>query len=187
MSGSFDPTMRFENSAIHQVFRNFQNFCWLKISRPKPQKVVFRSRQMLRKLWINRRPLSGKSFAVSSCRFIQSFLNSALKQDIRWLHMERWHRHEENLPQDDSTLRLICREACRFKSCRPHHNVWLISLLGLWGYTFNNRKEIKLQVVTDFYSLVTSLPPAKRKLIFANIYTRLAMIKVVMDDPDLPF
>lgn len=55
------------------------------------------------------------------------------------------------------------------------------------GYTFNNRKEIKLQVVTDFYSLVTSLPPAKRKLIFANIYTRLAMIKVVMDDPDLPF
>ena len=37
---------------------------------------------MLRKLRINRRPLSGKSFAVSSCRFIQSFLDSALKQDI---------------------------------------------------------------------------------------------------------
>lgn len=67
------------------------------------------------------------------------------------------------------------------------NNSQLIGCFITGGYTFNNRKEIKLQVVTDFYSLVTSLPPAKRKLIFANIYTRLAMIKVVMDDPDLPF
>ncbi|MDY6179340.1 MAG: hypothetical protein SPI15_00680, partial [Candidatus Faecousia sp.] len=43
--GSFVPTMRFEKSAIHQVFRPFQNFCWIKISRPKHQKVVFRGRQ----------------------------------------------------------------------------------------------------------------------------------------------
>ena len=34
--------MRFEKSAILQVFRTFQNFCWNKISRPKHQKVVFR-------------------------------------------------------------------------------------------------------------------------------------------------
>ena len=45
LSGSFALTMRFENPAIHPVFRNFRNFCENKISRPKPQKVVFRGRQ----------------------------------------------------------------------------------------------------------------------------------------------
>lgn len=67
------------------------------------------------------------------------------------------------------------------------NNSQLIGCFIAGGYTYNNRKDIELRVITDFYSLVTSLPPAKRKLIFANIYTRLATIKVVMDDPDLPF
>lgn len=66
-------------------------------------------------------------------------------------------------------------------------NCQLIDCFVAGGYTYTNRKDIKLQVITDFYSLVTSLPPAKRKLIFANIYTRLATIKIVVDDPELPF
>ena len=67
------------------------------------------------------------------------------------------------------------------------NNCQLIDCFITGGYTYNSRKDIKLQVIIDFYSLVTSLPPAKRRLIFANIYTRLATIKIVMDDPDLPF
>ena len=66
-------------------------------------------------------------------------------------------------------------------------NCQLIDCFVAGGYTYTSRKDIKLQVITDFYSLVTSLPPAKRKLIFANIYTRLATIKIVVDDPELPF
>lgn len=67
------------------------------------------------------------------------------------------------------------------------NNSQLIGCFIMGGYTYNGRKDIKLQLITDFYSLATSLSPAKRKLIFANIYTRLATIKIVMDDPDLPF
>lgn len=67
------------------------------------------------------------------------------------------------------------------------NNCHLIDCFITGGYTYNSRKDIKLEVIIDFYSLVTSLPPAKRRLIFANIYTRLATIKIVMDDPDLPF
>lgn len=68
-------------------------------------------------------------------------------------------------------------------------NSQLIRCFITGGYSYNSRKDIDVQIVTDFYSLVTSLPPAKRKLLFSNIYTRLATIKVEVevDDTDLPF
>ena len=67
------------------------------------------------------------------------------------------------------------------------NNSQLIGCFIAGGYSYSTRKDIDVKIMTDFYSLVTSLPPAKRKLLFANIYTRLATIKIVVDDPDLPF
>ena len=39
---SFAPSMRYENPAIHKVFRNFHNFIWAKTFCPNHQKRVFR-------------------------------------------------------------------------------------------------------------------------------------------------
>lgn len=55
------------------------------------------------------------------------------------------------------------------------------------GYSYRGIKDIEVEQVKEFYSLITSLNPAKQKLLFSNIYTRLAAIKVVIQDPDLPF
>lgn len=66
-------------------------------------------------------------------------------------------------------------------------NSQLIDCFISGRYTYIIRKDIPVKTVTEFYSLVTSLPPAKRKLLFSNIYTRLGTIKVVINDPDLPF
>ena len=66
-------------------------------------------------------------------------------------------------------------------------NSQLISCFINGIYSYNPRKTIEVQTVTDFYGLLTSLPPAKRQLVFANIYNRLAAIKVIVDDPELPF
>lgn len=67
------------------------------------------------------------------------------------------------------------------------NNSQLIGCFIAGGYSYSTKKDIEVQIVTDFYSLVTSLSPAKRKLLFSNIYTRLATIKIVVDDPELPF
>ncbi len=66
-------------------------------------------------------------------------------------------------------------------------NRQLIGCFITGGYNYDTRKDIDIQVVTDFYALVTSLPPAKRKLLFSNINTRLATIKIEVDVSDLPF
>ena len=72
LNGSFAPTMRFEKSAIHQVFRTSQNFCWNKISRPKHQKVVFKGCL----LWI-------RSFhSKMACRF--RIIHSYFAFDTQW-------------------------------------------------------------------------------------------------------
>ena len=55
------------------------------------------------------------------------------------------------------------------------------------GYSYYQRKDIKVQTIIDFYSLVTSLPPAKQKILFDNIYTRLSTLPVQIDDDELPF
>ena len=55
------------------------------------------------------------------------------------------------------------------------------------GYTYDGRNNIEVKTVTDFYSLVTSLSPSKRKILFANIYTRLSTISMETLDDDLPF
>lgn len=66
-------------------------------------------------------------------------------------------------------------------------NSLLISCFLNGGYSYNPSIDIEVQTVIDFYSLVTSLPPSKRKILFDNIYTRLSTIQVENDDEELPF
>ncbi len=66
-------------------------------------------------------------------------------------------------------------------------NRMLIECFIEGGYTYDGRNNIEVKTVTDFYSLVTSLSPSKRKILFANIYTRLSTISIETLDDDLPF
>lgn len=54
-------------------------------------------------------------------------------------------------------------------------------------YSLYTKKDIALQTVIDFYGLVTSLPPAKQKILFDNIYNRLSTIKIEAEEEELPF
>ena len=66
------------------------------------------------------------------------------------------------------------------------NNSQLIGCFITGGYTYDGSKNISVKTIVDFYSLLTSLEPAKRKILFDNIYTRLATIQIETDD-DLPF
>ncbi len=70
---------------------------------------------------------------------------------------------------------------------RIQDNRQLIGCFITGSYRYIPRKDIDVQIVTDFYSFVINLPPEKIKLVFSNIYTRLAAIEVEIDDPELPF
>lgn len=66
-------------------------------------------------------------------------------------------------------------------------NSQLISSFILGGYNYSPIKDIETKQVVDFYRLITSLSTAQMKLLFSNLYTRLATIEVLARDPDLPF
>ena len=66
-------------------------------------------------------------------------------------------------------------------------NSQLIGCFINGGYSYNDRQEIKVQTVINFYGLVTSLSSAKQKMLFDNIYNRLSTIKVQTEDDELPF
>ena len=67
------------------------------------------------------------------------------------------------------------------------NNSQLIGCFINGGFSYNPRKEIKVQTVIDLYHLVTSLSPTKQKILFDNIYNRLSTIPVQVDDEELPF
>lgn len=67
------------------------------------------------------------------------------------------------------------------------NNSQLIDCFVGGTYNYNTRTDIEVKIVTDFYSLITTLEQPKRKLLFANIYTRLSAIRTESDDNDLPF
>ena len=50
------------------------------------------------------------------------------------------------------------------------NNSQLIDCFISGGYNYNSRTEIEVETVANFYGLLTSLPIAKRKLLFSNIY-----------------
>lgn len=66
-------------------------------------------------------------------------------------------------------------------------NSELIGCFISGGCKYNPRQDIEVQTVVDFYGLVTSLAPAKQKILFDNIYNRLSTIRVEEIDNELPF
>lgn len=90
-----------------------------------------------------------------------------------------------NIPQTLTKLAELIRNSS-LEEC-IQNNSQLIGCFINGGYSYNARKEIKVQAVIDFYSLVTSLSPIKQKILFDNIYNRLATIPIQVNDAELPF
>lgn len=90
-----------------------------------------------------------------------------------------------NIPQTSAKLAELIRNSALEVSIQ--NNSYLINCFINNGYSYKTRKDIELQTVIDFYSLVTSLSQVKQKILFDNIYTRLATIPVQISDDELPF
>ena len=88
-----------------------------------------------------------------------------------------------------STTLIKLAEVIRHSSLEKYlqDNSELIGCFISGGYNYNARKEIEVQTVIDFYGLVTSLSPAKQKILFDNIYNRLSTIRIEEPDSELPF
>ncbi|OMD77807.1 MULTISPECIES: protein kinase family protein [Paenibacillus] len=65
-------------------------------------------------------------------------------------------------------------------------NAQLIRCFIKGGYSFNKKCDISVNHVKDFYHFLLRLEPYKQKIVLDNIHTRLASIKIIIDD-DLPF
>lgn len=66
-------------------------------------------------------------------------------------------------------------------------NSELIECFVSGGFAYSPRKDIPVQALINFYSLINSLDVGKRKILFDNIIARLAAIEVKSEDDDLPF
>lgn len=66
-------------------------------------------------------------------------------------------------------------------------NSQLIECFVYGTFNYKTRKDIEVEHVKKFYSLVTSLSPSKQKILFDNLYNRLSTIKIVIEEDDLPF
>lgn len=66
-------------------------------------------------------------------------------------------------------------------------NSKLIECFVVGKYKYYSRKDIPIKVLKNFYTLITGLPYAKKKLVFANVNMRLATIVVEDSDIDIPF
>lgn len=90
-----------------------------------------------------------------------------------------------NIPVTLSKLAELIRQSSLEEYIQD--NSYLIGCFINGGYNYKIRQEIKVQTVIDFYGLVTSLSPAKQKILFDNIYNRLSNIKIEANDNELPF
>lgn len=92
-----------------------------------------------------------------------------------------------NVPETLSKLAELIRNSSLERYVQDNRH--LINCFIVGGYSYNSRKNIEIDTVVDFYGLVTSLSPMKQKILFDNIYTRLATIKVEIRpaDDELPF
>ena len=66
-------------------------------------------------------------------------------------------------------------------------NSELIECFVTGGFSYIPSKNIPVQVLINFYSLITSLEKGKRRILFDNLFSRLSTIEVQTDDDDLPF
>lgn len=80
-------------------------------------------------------------------------------------------------------------ELIRLSSLELHlqNNSQLISCFISGGYSYNNRHDIEVQAVTEFYELIIKLSTPKQKILFDNIYNRLSTIKILTTEDELPF
>lgn len=54
-------------------------------------------------------------------------------------------------------------------------------------YTYSTKQKIEVSIITDFYRLLLSLSPFRRRIVLDNIDARLSVIKLEELDDDLPF
>lgn len=101
------------------------------------------------------------------------------------LHFQSKYSPKNDIAQTISDLALLIRNSS-LEEC-IQDNSKLIGCFVAGGYTYNPRKDIPVQILKDFYGLITSLDMGKRKILFDNIYTRLSTIEVKTEDDDLPF
>lgn len=97
---------------------------------------------------------------------------------------------EKYIPVNDITLTLSgMADLIRSSALEEfiQDNSQLVRCFVSGRYRFYPKRNIPLQSVIDFYSLVTSLLPAKQKILFDNIYTRLSTIDVEAEEEELPF
>lgn len=100
------------------------------------------------------------------------------------------HYVEKYSPINDMSVTLSkMAELIRNSSLEEYiqDNSQLIGCFINGSYNYNGKKDIEVNTVIDFYGLVTSLSPAKKKILFDNIYNRLSTIKIHVEDDELPF
>ncbi|MCI8332148.1 MAG: protein kinase family protein [Clostridiales bacterium] len=100
-------------------------------------------------------------------------------------HFQSKYSPKNDIAQTISDLAVLIRNSS-LEEC-IQNNSKLIECFVSGGYTYNPIKDIPVQILIDFYSLITSLDIGKRKILFDNIYTRLSTIEVKFEEDDLPF
>jgi len=100
-------------------------------------------------------------------------------------HFQSKYSPKNDIAQTISDLALLIRNSS-LEEC-IQDNSKLIGCFVTGGYTYNPSKDIPVQILKDFYGLITSLDMGKRKILFDNIFTRLSTIEVKTEDNDLPF
>lgn len=101
------------------------------------------------------------------------------------VHYSDKYMPTNNIPETLSKLAELIRNSSLEKYLQDNRQLIRCFISG--GYSYNPQKEIEVQTVIDFYGLVTGLSPVKQKILFDNIYTRLATIPVEVTTDDLPF
>lgn len=66
-------------------------------------------------------------------------------------------------------------------------NSQLIKCFIKGSYRYNDKCDIEVQHVKNFYQLMVKLDPYKQKIVLDNIQTRLGGITINITDDDLPF
>ncbi|WPS88319.1 protein kinase family protein [Brevibacillus halotolerans] len=99
------------------------------------------------------------------------------------------HYNDKYIPIQDIGITISKLDALIRNSSLETHvqdNAQLIRCFITGNCTFNSKRDIQVSHVKDFYKFLVGLPSYKQKIVLDNIYTRLATIKVKVDD-DLPF
>ena len=101
------------------------------------------------------------------------------------IYFKEKYSPKEDFGQIISDLAVLIRNSS-LEEC-IQDNRQLIDCFVSGGYTYYSKKDIPVKILIDFYGLITSLDEGRRRILFNNIHTRLAAIKVEITADDLPF